>query len=190
MIHAKDVLDRLGALSPIEFGDDVFRATRHGLAPLTASTRGGRWSPRDVLGATDSVATLYTSCVREGALAELAFHYSQLTPFPSKSVMLHHLHLTTKKTLRLLQVDLISLGVVWADYQTLNYEKTQKIGAAVAFLGCDGLIAPSARWACENLMLFPTNHAFESELSVVASEEVDLKEWAREHQFLVEEAQQ
>jgi len=67
MIHAKDVLDRLGALSPIEFGDDVFRATRHGLAPLTASTRGGRWSPRDVLGATDSVATLYTSCVRDGA---------------------------------------------------------------------------------------------------------------------------
>jgi hypothetical protein len=96
MIHAKDVLDRLGALSPIEFGDDVFRATRHGLAPLAPSTRGGRWSPRDVLGGTDSVATLYTSCVRDGALAELAFHYSQLTPFPSKSVMLHRLRLTTR----------------------------------------------------------------------------------------------
>jgi hypothetical protein len=109
MIHAKEVLDRLGSLSPIEFGDDVFRATRHGLAPLTDSTRGGRWSPRDVLGGTDSVATLYTSCVRDGALAELAFHYAQLTPFPSKPVLLHRLHVTTKKTLRLLQVDLVSL---------------------------------------------------------------------------------
>lgn len=103
--------------------------------------------------------------------------------------MLHRLHLTTKRTLRLLQADLLSLGVVWADYPTLNYVKTQQIGAAVAFLGCDGLIAPSARWACENLMLFPTNHAFESELSVVASEEVGLKEWAREHRFLVEEGE-
>jgi hypothetical protein len=186
MIHAKEVLDRLGSLSPIEFGDDVFRATRHGLAPLTASTRGGRWSPRDVLGGTDSVATLYTSCVRDGALAELAFHYAQLTPFPSKPVLLHRLHVTTKKTLRLLHVDLVSLDVAWADYQTLNYVKTQQIGAAVAFLGCDGLIAPSARWTCENLMLFPTNHAFESELSVVTSDKVALKEWARDHQFLVE----
>jgi hypothetical protein len=31
----------------------------------------------------------------------------------------------------------------------------QEIGAAVEFLGCDGLIAPCARWDCENLMLFP-----------------------------------
>jgi hypothetical protein len=189
MIHSKEMLDRLGSLARVEFDDEVFRATRHGLAPLTASTRGGRWSPQDVLGGTDSVATLYTSCVRDGALAELAFHYSQLTPFPSKSVMLHRLHLTTKKTLRLLEADLVSFGVAWADYQTLNYEKTREIGAAVAFLGCDGLIAPSARWACENLMLFPINHDFESELSVVMSEEIALKEWAREHDFLVQEGE-
>jgi hypothetical protein len=45
------------------------------------------------------------------------------------------LQLTTKKTLRLLQADLLTLGVVWADYPTLNYIKTQQIGAAVAFLG-------------------------------------------------------
>jgi RES domain len=187
MIHAKELLDRLGSLSTCDFDGEVFRATRLSLDPLTPSTRGGRWSPADELGDTDSVATLYTSCVRDGALAELAFHYSQLTPFPSKPVMLHRLHLTTKKTLRLLQADLLSLGVVWADYPTLNYVKTQQIGAAVAFLGCDGLIAPSARWACENLMLFPTNHAFESELRVARSEEIALKEWARQHEFSVDE---
>jgi RES domain len=94
-----------------------------------------------------------------------------------------------KKDVAIVAADLLSLGVVWADYPTLNYLKTQQIGAAVAFLGCDGLIAPSARWACENLMLISTNHAFESELRVVSSEEVALKEWAREHQFLVEEAE-
>ena len=102
---------------------------------------------------------------------------------------MHRLQLTTKKTLRLLQGDLISLGVVWADYQALNYVKTQQIGAAVAFLGCDGLIAPSARWACENLMVFSTNHAFESALRMVSSEEIALKEWAREHQFLLDDGE-
>jgi hypothetical protein len=185
MIHAKELLDRLENLPTVEFDSEVFRATRFGLDPLTASTRGGRWSPRDVLGGTESVATLYTSCIREGALAELAFHYSQLTPFPSKPVLVHRLKVTTNNTLRLLRADLISLGVEWAQYSTLEYVRTQQIGAAIAFLGRDGLIAPSARWACENLMLFPTNHSFECELSVMHSEEVALKDWARDHQFLV-----
>jgi hypothetical protein len=189
MVHAKELLDRLGSLTTCDFNGEVFRATRPSLDPMTPSTRGGRWSPADQLGDTESVATLYTSCARDGALAELAFHYSQLTPFPSKPVRVHRLQLTTKKTLRLLQGDLISLGVVWADYQALNYVKTQQIGAAVAFLGCDGLIAPSARWTCENLMLFSTNHAFESALRVVSSEQVALKEWAREHQFLLDDGE-
>ena len=189
MIHAKELLDRLGDLSTCDFNGEVFRATRANLDPLSPSTRGGRWSPAEELGDTESIATLYTSCLREGALAELAFHYSQLTPFPSKPVRVHRLRLTTKKTLRLLQADLLSLGLVWAEYPSLNYAKTQQIGAAVAFLGCDGLIAPSARWACENLMLFTSHHAFESELRVMSSEEVALKQWARQHGFLVEEGE-
>jgi hypothetical protein len=183
VIHAKELIDRLETLATIEFSGDVFRATRRGLDALTASTRGGRWSPREELGSTESIATLYTSCTREGALAELAFHYGQLTPFPSKSVMLHRLTVVTQKTLRLIQVDLIRLGVVWDQYATLNYETTRRIGAAVAFLGCDGLIAPSARWKCENLMLFPTNHGFRCELSVTSSDEVDLRQWALDNQL-------
>ena len=39
-------------------------------------------------------------------------------------------------------------------YESVNYHRTQEIGAAVAFLGCDGLMVPSARWDCENLVLF------------------------------------
>ena len=186
MIHAKELLDKLESLPTVEFDSEVFRATRLGLDPLTASTRGGRWSPRDVMSSTHSVATLYTSCVREGALAELAFHYSQLTPFPSRPVLVHRIKLATRKTIRLIQVQLISLGVEWDRYSTLDYAKTQEIGAAIAFLGCDGLIAPSARWNCENLMLFPTNHPFECELNLLHSEEVPLKEWARQHNFLVD----
>jgi hypothetical protein len=184
LIHSQALLDRLEGLSRIEFSGEVFRATRLGLDPLAASTRGGRWSPRDALDGTDSVATLYTSCVREGSLAELAFHYSQWTPFPSKPVLVHQLRLTTQRTLRLVKGDLMSLGIEWSRYRTLNYEKTQQIGAAVAFLGCDGLIAPSARWDCENLMLFATHHSLQCELTVIGAESVLLKEWAAHNGFL------
>jgi hypothetical protein len=45
MIHAKELLDRLGSLSTCDFDGEGFRATRLSLDPLTPSTRGGRWSP-------------------------------------------------------------------------------------------------------------------------------------------------
>lgn len=187
MIHERELLDRLGNYSSISFDGEVFRATRTGLDPLTPSTSGGRWSPREVPGSSESVATLYTSLTREGALAELAFHYAQLTPFPSKPVLLHRLQVTSSRTLRLLRADLVTLGVIWEHYATLNYDMTQKVGAVVAFLGCDGLIAPSARWPCENLMIFTTNHGYEHDLTALSSEEVKLREWAHEKQLLHDE---
>jgi len=184
VIHAKELIDRLGSLPALEFGGEVFRTTRRGLDPLTASTRGGRWSPKEELGGTESVATLYTSLTKEGSLAEMAFHYAQLTPFPSKPVLLHSLRVTTERTLRLLQSDLTKLGVEWPRYGELDYEATQKIGAAVAFLGCDGLIAPSARWKCENLMLFATNLSLQNDLRVLKTEEIGLRDWALTNHFL------
>ena len=45
-----------------------------------------------------------------------------------------------------------------ARYGERDYAQTQNIGAAIAFLGLDGLITPSARWSCNNLMIFQTNH--------------------------------
>ena len=88
--------------------------------------------------------------------------------------------------LRLKQSNLVTLGVHWDNYATLNYTVTQAIGAAVAFLGCDGLIAPSARWSCENLMLFPTNQAIADELTVINSDKVMLRDWASKNNFLAD----
>jgi hypothetical protein len=63
-------------------------------------------------------------------------------------------------------------------YKEVNLSRTQEIGAAAEFLGCDGLIAPSARWPCDNLMLFPDRIAHDSTLEVVESESVDWIKWA------------
>ena len=174
MVHDRELLERLTAFSPIIFDGEVFRATRRGLNPVAPSLRGGRWM------VANEAPTLYTSSERDGALAEITFHWIQLTPPPSKPAMVHRLHLNTKKTLRLGRADLLDLGVEWDRYEEINYRQTQLIGAAVAYLEYDGLIAPSARWPCENVMLFLRNSDEDDEpVRLIDSEEVDWMEWAR-----------
>lgn len=131
-----------------------------------------------------SSAVLYTSLEREGALAEISFHWSQLTPLPTKPLALHRLGIRTHNTLRLLRADLSQLGVNSDHLAEMNYERTQEIGAAVAFLGHDGLIAPSARWQCDNLMVFNDNQSVTSELEVISTETVSWLAWARAEGFL------
>lgn len=178
MIHDRDLIDRLSAYSPIAFNDVVFRATRLGLDPLAPSLAGGRWAPRD------STAVLYTCLERDGALAEMSFHLSQLTPRPSKPIAVHQIRVSARTTIRLLRADLISLEVDWDEYPSTGYRRTQEIGAAIAFLECDGLLVPSARWSCENLMLFMSNHALGEKLELENSDTVDWIEWANSKALL------
>ena len=58
------------------------------------------------------------------------------------------------------------------------------IGTAIAFLECDGLIVPSARWPCENLVIFTDNQLLAGRralLELVGSEEFDWQSWARQN---------
>jgi hypothetical protein len=130
-------------------------------------------------------ATLYTSMERDGALAEISYHWSQLTPIPSKPAAVHRIRVATNKTVRLARAELVRLGVAWEQYGELNYRRTQEIGAALAHLECDGLIAPSARWPCDNVMLFQTNYMGDDDINVlVESNEVDWLSWARDHKLI------
>lgn len=175
MIHDSELLDQLSRLPQCAFESDVFRATRKGLNPLAPSTSGGRWSP------PDGPAVLYTSLEREGSLAEIAHHLSQFTPIPSKPIVVHTLSVATRRTLRILKADRPVLGIDADRYAEDNYHATQALGAAIAFLECDGLIAPSARWPCDNLILFMDNCGPEMRLEVSRSEDVDWLGWARAH---------
>ena len=73
-----------------------------------------------------------------------------------------------------------------ARYGVRDYGWTQSIGAALAFLGLDGLIAPSARWRCDNLMIYQTNHLLTERLEVIQEEQVDWRAWARANGFIGE----
>jgi len=178
MIHDPDLLDQLDALPKEAFDGEVFRGTRQSLDPLASSYSGGRWMRRD--GAT----VLYTSLAREGALAEISFHWDQLNPRPTKPVMLHTLRVVAHRTLKLVRADLATLGVPESAYGGVNMPHTQEIGAAVEFLGCDGLIAPCARWNCDNLILFPDPMGIDADLEIVRSEAVDWVTWATAHDLI------
>jgi RES domain-containing protein len=177
-MHDPHLLDELSRLVTSKFDSEVYRAIPKGLEPLTPSTAGGRWSPRG------SVPALYTSLSREGSLAEISYHWSLLDPLPTKSVALHRIRAVTRQALRLVELDLANLGVDLASIGKVPYKPTQDIGAAVAFLGYDGLIVPSARWRAENLVLFAENSSLESELEVLESEEIEWQTWARSNGFL------
>jgi hypothetical protein len=122
---------------------------------------------------------------REGAISELATFLIGLNPIPSaRRIKLTRLGISTARTARLTRDDLDRFGVDLARYGERDYSRTQKIGAALAFLGIDGLITPSARWPCENLAIFVDNHALTERLEILQQEEIDWVAWAKSHALL------
>lgn len=96
----------------------------------------------------------------------------------------HRIRVQADKTVKLIITDLRKLGVDMALYNSKTYIRTQEIGDAVAFLECDGLIVPSARWSCENLVLYTDNHKLDNDLEVVETEQIDWRAWAISNRLL------
>lgn len=171
--RARDLslLDALDAHQGVSFEGDVWRIVREERNPLQGYAAGARWDP-------GTFEVLYTSLVREGALEEIHFHLNRQPVFPSKiRSVLHRIAVRTRRTLRFADLAAIeSLGVSVETFGSLSYERTQEIGDAASFLGFDGIIAPSARWPCHNLVLF-TEHFATEELAIVSSEAIDWADW-------------
>lgn len=149
--QARDValMDCLDACAREQFIGEAWRVVWQGRDPLIASASQSRWCD----GTFD---VLYTSLHRDGAIAEIDALLRLQPAFPSKIVsQLFHLEIRTSQTLRLVDMDrLSSLGVDTARYRERDYTKTAEIAETAFFLGFDGLIAPSARYECNNLVLF------------------------------------
>ena len=122
---------------------------------------------------------LYTSLEADGALAEVHFHLSRAPVFPSRTLYrLHQLRVAAKRTLRLADLRLLAeLGVDQSGSASFDYATTQAIGAAAHFLEFDGLLVPSARFPCLNLVLFLDRFAPDTGLRVARSTDVDWAAW-------------
>lgn len=162
-----ELLDVLEAHIGVAFTGDVWRVVRDGRDVLQGHASKSRWDP----GTFD---VLYTSLQREGALAEIYFHLNSQPVFPSKlTSVIWRISVATKRTLKFADLAaLAQLGITSESYSSLSYERTQEIADAASFLGFDGIIAPSARSASQNLVLFRDRFSVE-ELLVRESEAVD-----------------
>ena len=125
------------------------------------------------------MSVLYGAAEPDGAIAEINFHLSRgQSVFPSRMRHdLYELAVAAGRTLVLADMaQLVRLGVEDSRYREILYDRTQEIGAAAAFLGFDGLIAPSARWNCRTIVLF-LDAIDPDEIRTVAVQPVDWAGW-------------
>lgn len=179
--HDPELLDQLVELTTNSFDEIVWRSTRINQEPAAFSHNGGRWAPPSNY---QSVPVLYTSLLRDGAIAEMTNWLSALTPRPTKPILVHQLRVRAQKVVSLDAVALQRLGVDMERYQDQPYarmgqtpaSRSQEIGSALSFLGIDGLLVPSARWDCQNLVLYD-NLNMAVEIDVLSRAEVDWISW-------------
>jgi len=173
-VHDRAILDALEAIGPETFEGDVWRITRKGRDALRGSSAHGRWSPEG------EFEVLYTSLMRDGALAEMGFRLTLEPVWPSRFE--HELHEISARSPRTLYIaDLVALGALGVDtarYEGFDHVATQAIAAAAHFLEFDGLKVPSARAACANLVLF-MDRLSGMRLAVRSSEPVDWAAWRK-----------
>jgi hypothetical protein len=101
------------------------------------------------------------------------------------SLIQHQIHILAaraERTLRLVDMrELENLGVDISRYETFDYGATQAIAAAAHFLEFDGLLVPSARFTCSNLVLFTDRVSRTGHLQLVSSETVDWPDWRKKN---------
>lgn len=171
--HDRALLDALDQPGDT-FSGSVWRIVRAGRDPLKGSTLKGRWS------GADDYSVLYTSCERDGAMAEIGYRLSLEPIWPSRlEHMIYELKVDCSRVLDLSELSsLANLGVNTDKYQSFDYEATARISSAANFLEFDAMLVPCARYSCKNLVVFNERP---NTIEIVASNLVDWDKW-RNHQ--------
>lgn len=172
-IHDRVLLDALEALDPEPFQGEVWCVTRKGREPLRGAAANGRWS------SGGECEVLYTSLVRDGALAEIGYRLSLEPVWPSRiEHEIHEMGVEADRVLRFADIPALApLGIDPARYRSFDYAASQAIAAAANFLGFDGLIVPNARFDCANLVIFCERAPA---LTLLGTADVDWDAWRRQ----------
>ena len=167
------LLDLIDAFERQPISQSVWRVVRENRDPL----QGGRSPSRWCNGAFDVV---YTSLERDGALSEVYELLATQPVWPSKiRTFVHQIAVHSLNTLCLPDLDALGgLGVDREKYRDRDYSRTQEIADAAYFLGFSGLLVPSARWQCHNLVVF-TDRVPPADIKIEKSDidPTDLRKW-------------
>ncbi len=159
-------------MDPQRYVGSVWRVTWASRNPLVGGTDGGRWHP------PNEFEVLYTSTVADGAMAEICFHLSKAPVFSTSDVKLYEINVATDRTLVFNDVEALeNIGVDREEFAQGDNRRTREIGSAARFLDMDGLIVPSTRWPCTNLILFMDRLTNLESLVVVRESDVNWPAW-------------
>ncbi len=166
MVYPPELLDRLQAIESGPWAGQTFRHMFGDYPPEAENTRGARWNP-------PGVAAIYTSLAREGALAE-AEHQIAVQPVrPRARRTLYTIEITLTQVLDLTDTNLLQeLGVGEAELAADDMAMCHDLGGAAHWIGCDGLLVPSARSANTNLVIFPANREDGARFEISNSESI------------------
>lgn len=171
-VHDPDLLDALDAMEPQSFDEVVWRVTWATRDALAGGAGGGRWHP------PNDFEALYTSLDENGAMAEVYHLLSKAPVFSSSHVKMNQLRVLTERTLVFNDIGALeTVGVEEEAFHKGDYSRTREIGAAARFLDMDGLIVPSARWPCANLVLFLDRLADLETLKVLETRDINWPAW-------------
>ena len=95
----------------------------------------------------------------EGASAEFEAFWSLFEQRPDRQALNWRLRVRLNRVVELDFGALETLHVAQSGYGDREYSRTQEISDAVNYLGYDGLIVPSARYECRNLIIYIQNLA-------------------------------
>jgi RES domain-containing protein len=159
VVHDPRLLDALEQFEAKAWEGSVFRHVLGPYAPNLANVRGARWNPPEV-------SALYVSLEEETARAEgdRVLAIQSVPPRVTRSI--YELAISLESVLDLTgSGQLEAVGLTAEDLQGDSFEPCQRVGAAVSWVGHDGLLVPSARRdQGKNLVIYTANQAPESEI--------------------------
>ena len=160
------MLDLLQSAAVSAWEGLVYRHMFASQPPSRANTGGARWNE-------PNLAAIYTSCERDTALAEAEYYISLQPLRPRARRTLFTLHVALRNVVDLTVGDLLPrLGITNDVLVSDDQTPCRTVGAAVNWLGHDGLLVPSARRVGgTNLVIYRQDFSSDA-FEVTAEEEI------------------
>ena len=148
-----ELLERLEGCVQEPFEGSVYRIVWADRSPIRGSSVSwGRWNSPD-----GEFEVLNTSFLSAGARAEFEAFWKLFEQRPDRQALNWKVRVKLSRVIELDVEQLDKCGVTQSDYQRRDYSRTQEISDALNYLGCEGLIVPSARYDCRNLVVYTQN---------------------------------
>ena len=160
MIYDRALLEKLDRFLARPWPGEVFRHMFGDYPPERENQKGARWNPPET-------PAIYTSLTRDVALAEADFQISLQPVRPRAKRTIYTIDIVLASVIDLSDRSLLpELGITEEDLGSLDHQACQQVGGAIAWLGNDGVLVPSARADGVNLVIFPNQQKIDYKFRV------------------------